>query len=165
MVTLDEFERYVKKLSPFTLDLCIPEGEVYRDTKIGLFGPFINFFYENENANQLKKSNFTNYIQQAAKSFFALGLYECLQRIPVSWTEKEYHNCIRYLIKRGVWIEAFEDQDIDEEYEINAKILAYQDGFIMSFNSELRDNEYLSIYLRQYYYIGWNFGRKLIIGI
>lgn len=165
MVSIEEFEVYVRKLSPFTLKDCIPPGEVYRNYNLGLFEKYIDYVYNDENANKLKKTNLTRYIQLTAKNTFALGLYECLQRIPDSWSDKDLTNCVRFLVKHGVWKNAFEGQEIDEEFDISARIAAYQDNFIISFPNEVRDNNYLKIYLKQYYSIGWNFGNKLIIGI
>jgi hypothetical protein len=163
MIAYDKFRYIVEKLSPFELEEYVPRFPANSISDLLLI--YEQYFYDDNNWNELKDKYFTSYIEKATKSFFALGLYECLQRIPSNLTNEQLNNFVRYLMKHNVWIEAFKDQDIEEEVPVERIIEEFQRIFTNLFFYELKENNYLSIYLRQYYYVGWNFGNKIIMGL
>jgi hypothetical protein len=163
MIAYDKFSYIVKKLSPFELEeyvLSHPSNNVS-----SLLLIYEMYFYEDNNWNELKEKYFTSYIEKATKSFFALGLYTCLQRIPSKLSNEQLNNYASYFMKHNVWIESFKDQEIEEEGDIERIIEEFQRVFTSLFFHELKNRNYLTIYLRHYYYVGWNFGNKLIMGL
>ena len=163
MIAYDKFRYIVEKLSPFELEEYVPRFLANSISDLLLI--YEQYFYDDNNWNELKEKYFTSYIEKATKSFFALGLYECLQRIPSKLTNEQQNNYARFLMKHDVWIEAFKDQNIEEEGDIERIIDEFERVFIMLFFHELKRTNYLTIYLRHYYNVGWNFGRKLLIGL
>lgn len=163
MIAYDKFRYIVEKLSPFGLEEYVLSHPANNDSSLLFI--YEMYFYKDNNWNELKEKYFTSYIDKATKSFFSLGLYVCLQHITSNLTNEKLDNYVRYLMKHNVWIEAFKDQDIEEEGDVERIIEEFQRVFTTLFYNELKMSNYLTIFLRQYYYIGWNFGNKLIMGL
>jgi hypothetical protein len=135
---------------------------------LNLFYKYRDVYFEDVNNNRNKRINFLYYIQRAAKCFFALGLYKLLAKTPQSLSDEKLNKLALYLFHHNPWNEAFnifDYPDLEDELDIEKRIFDYQRELINDFWDELNNNDYLTIYLRQYYSIGCNFGNKMIMGL